>query len=103
MSPSEASRSVNSRLIAISQLACVVLFGVLLVHPWQATSAAVGAAFILACAAFGVSALSIARATDGLLRLVFAAFALLALVAGIGELAIIVVPGRTTLPGLQDA
>jgi len=33
MSSTEAARRVNARLIAISQLACVFLFGVLIVEP----------------------------------------------------------------------
>jgi two-component system NtrC family sensor kinase len=47
-----APASLTFRLIALSQLACVVLFGVLLLRPRQATTPILGAAFVLACAAF---------------------------------------------------
>jgi two-component system NtrC family sensor kinase len=99
----DAPGSLNSRLIALSQLACVVLFGVLLVRPWQATDPALGVIFIFACAAFSGAAASVARTTRGLLRAVLAAFALLALLAGVGELTIVLVPGSATLPALRDA
>ena len=75
--------SLTSRLIALSQLTCVVLFGVLLLRPWQATSPVLGAALMLACAAFGAAALSIARPSRGLVRVVFGAFALLAFGLGV--------------------
>ena len=53
-----APATLTSRLIACSQLACVVLFGALLFIPWQATSPVLGATFILACAAFVIASLS---------------------------------------------
>ncbi|MEP6731139.1 MAG: ATP-binding protein [bacterium] len=95
--------SRTSRLMACSQLACVALFGVLLLSPWQATSPALGSAFILACAAFGVAASSIALSASGLVRLVFGAFALLALLLGASELWLLVSPFATAPLGLQDA
>jgi two-component system NtrC family sensor kinase len=98
-----APASLTSRLIASSQLACVVLFGVLLARPWQATSPALGAALVLACAAFAAAAISIAMAARGQVRAVFAAFALLALGLGLGELWILAAPGTLVLSGLQDA
>ncbi|MEO6528509.1 MAG: ATP-binding protein [Gemmatimonadaceae bacterium] len=103
MSSPDAPRSLNSRLIALSQLTCVVLFGVLLVRPWQATSPTLGAFFILACVTFSAAALSIAHATHGVLRIVFGAFALLAILSGIGEIAVILVPGSVYFPALRDA
>ena len=96
-----APRSLNSRLIALSQLAGVVLFGALLLQPWQATNPVVGTIFILACAAFAAAAISVARATAGPLRPVFGAFAVLSLSVGIGELALITVPGTTALAGFS--
>jgi two-component system, NtrC family, sensor kinase len=98
-----APRSPSSRLIALSQLACVVLFGALLLQPWRATDPLLGSIFIFACATFAASAISVARRTAGLLRVVFAAFALLAITAGAGELAVILVPSTTALGGLQKA
>src|SRR5215210_5660262 len=103
MTSTAAPRTLNSRLIALSQLACVVLFGALLIHPWRASSPALGAVFIMACATFAAAAVAVARATLGSLRIVFGAFAVLALGVGIGELATIVVPGTTALRGLQEA
>jgi hypothetical protein len=99
----DAPRSLNSRLIALSQLACVALFGALLIRPWQASSPALGATFIVACAAFSAAALSVTRTTRGLLRVVFAAFALLALLAGFGELALMLAPGIAAFSALRDA
>jgi two-component system, NtrC family, sensor kinase len=98
-----APASVTSRLIALSQLACVVLFAVLLLRPWQATAPALGAAFVLACAAFAVAALSIALPARGLERSVFGAFALLAIALGLGELWLVASPATTLLQGLREA
>ncbi|MEO7455457.1 MAG: ATP-binding protein [Gemmatimonadaceae bacterium] len=98
-----ASATRTSRLIACSQLACVVLFGVLLLTPWQATSPAPGAALILAFAAFAIAAVSIAITARGLIRVVFSAFALLAVLLVAGELWMLVAPGSTLALGLQDA
>ena len=95
--------SLNSRLIAASQLGCVVLFGVLLVRPWDATEVPLGLAFTLAMSLFGTAALSIARATRGVVRWVFAAFAALALGLAAGELWILAMPGTHVLLGLQVA
>jgi two-component system NtrC family sensor kinase len=92
-----------SRTIAISQLVCVVLFGMLLLRPWQATDAPVGATFLLACAAFAAAAISIVRSARGLVRVVFAAFAIVALALGVGELAIMTSSVGSALPGLREA
>ena len=103
MVSSAAPRTVNSRLIALSQLACVALFGALLVQPWRASSPVLGTVFIVACATFAAAAISVARTTAGSLRVVFGAFAVLALSIAIGELAIIVLPGAMVMGGLQEA
>ena len=103
MDTSAAPRSLNSRLIALSQLACVVLFGALLIQPWRASSPVLGAVFIFACATIAASAISVARTGGGSLRIVFGAFAVLALCLGVGELAIILVPDTTVMRGLQEA
>ena len=81
-----ALATLISRLIACSQLACVVLFSVLLLGQWRSTSPEFGAAFILAAAAFCIAALAIAWGAHGVVRVVFGAFALLALALGVGEL-----------------
>ena len=81
----------------------MVLFGALLVQPWRASSPALGAIFIFACATFAASAISVARTAGGSLRIVFGAFAVLAMWVGLGELAIVLVPGSTLMRGLQEA
>ncbi|MDF2774535.1 MAG: sensor protein, partial [Geminicoccaceae bacterium] len=93
----------DPRLIALSQLACVVLFGALLIEPWRASSPVLGAVFIFGCATFAVSAISIARTAGRSLRIVFGAFAVLAICVGFGELAIILVPDATAMGGLRQA
>jgi two-component system NtrC family sensor kinase len=103
MDSSAAPRTVNSRLIALSQLACVALFGALLVQPWRASSPVLGTVFIVACATFAAAAISVARTTAGSLRVVFGAFAVLALSIAIGELGIIVLPTAMVMGGLQEA
>jgi two-component system NtrC family sensor kinase len=103
MDSSAAPRTVNSRLIALSQLACVALFGALLVQPWRASSPVLGTVFIVACATFAADAISVARTTAGSLRVVFGAFAVLALSIAIGELGIIVLPTAMVMGGLQEA
>jgi two-component system NtrC family sensor kinase len=102
-SPATAPASLTSRLIAASQLACVALFGVLLVEPWDATALVPGLAFVLACSLFGAAAVAIASSTRGVVRWVFGAFAALAIVLGGGELWILAVPATTVLAGLQVA
>ncbi|MDB4898536.1 MAG: hypothetical protein JWN53_344, partial [Gemmatimonadetes bacterium] len=64
-----APASLTSRLIASSQLACVVLFGVLLASPWNAASPPLGAALILACVVFGAAAIAITRSSRSAVRL----------------------------------
>jgi hypothetical protein len=103
MAASAAPRGIDSRLIALSQLACVVLFGALLIQPWRASSPVLGAVFIVACATFGASAISVARVTAGPLRVVFGALAVMALSVGIGELSLILDPRTTAMGGLQEA
>ena len=102
-SASSAPATIISRLIACSQLSCVVLFGVLLFHPWQATAPALGSALILASVAFAAAAIFIARGAHGLVRVVFGAFALLALLLAAGELWLLLAPASSTMLGLQDA
>jgi len=102
MLASLTSATRTSRLIACSQLACVVLFGSLLLVPWQALSPTLGATFILACAAFALAAVSIARGTAGLMRVVFVAFALLATLAGLGEAWLLAVPASPMFLALRE-
>lgn len=98
-----APASLTSRLIAASQLACVVLVAALIARPWDARSIPLGAALILACLLFAAVAVAIARSARGLVRVVFAAFAVLALGIALGELWILVTRSATALPALQLA
>jgi two-component system NtrC family sensor kinase len=98
-----APATLTSRLIACSQLCCVLLFGVLLLWPWQSTSPALGTAFIVASAVFAAAAVSIARGARGLVRVVFGAFALLSAAMCIGELWQLAVPSSAGVLGLHDA
>src|SRR4051794_20868882 len=98
-----APASLTSRLIACSQLACVVLFGALLLTPWQPTSPTLGAAFMLACAAFAIASISVAVNAGGFVRVAFGAFALVALSLGVGELWLLISPFTTITLGLRDA
>ncbi|MES2177422.1 MAG: ATP-binding protein [Gemmatimonadota bacterium] len=98
-----APATLISRLIACSQLACVVLFGVLLLGPWQATAPPLGAAFVLACVAFAIASGVIVWSSRGIVRVVFGSFALLATLLGVGELWLLLSPASTVLLGLQEA
>ena len=98
-----AASSRTSRLIASSQLACVVLFGALLARPWQASSPLLGGALVIACVMFAAAAVCIALAASGEVRVVFGAFALLAAGVALGELWILASASTTLLGGLQDA
>ena len=102
MLASLTSATRTARLIACSQLACVVLFGSLLLAPWRALSPTLGATFILACAAFALAAVSIARGTAGLMRAVFIAFALLATLAGLAEGWLLAMPASPMFIALQE-
>ncbi len=95
--------TLTPRLIACSQLACVVLFGALLFAPWKATSPALGAILILACAAFAVAALSIARGAQGIVRVSFGAFAALAMLIGFDELWTLFAPAPAMSAVLSNA
>ncbi|CAN5898050.1 response regulator [soil metagenome] len=94
--------TLTSRLIACSQLACVVLFGALLFAPWQATSPALGATLILACTAFAIAALSIARGAHGIVQVTFGAFAALAMLIGFDELWTLAAPAPAISSALQN-
>ncbi len=96
-------RPLVSRLIACSQLTCVVLFGVLLLRPWQAGVPALGAAFILACVAFAIAAIAISRDAAGLVRVVFGSFAALAFALAVSEVWLLLFPRATQPLGLQEA
>jgi len=66
MASPEAPHSSRFRLLALSQLACVALFGALLVKPWQPSSLVQGAIYVIACATFAAAAIAVAYGTHAL-------------------------------------
>ena len=66
MASPEAPRSPKFHLLALSQLACVALFGALLIKPWQPSSPVQSAIFIIACTTFAAAAISVAYGTYAL-------------------------------------
>ncbi len=98
------SAGLTPRLIAISQLACVVLFGVLLLMPFGAGAPGVTATFALACLAFAVASIQVARSSAATVRAVFAGLAALSLALALGELWLLAsFPVTRAVQGLQDA
>lgn len=74
-----------SKLVALSHLACVATFGVLLFTPWQSAGGLVEAAIVVCFGAFCAAALAIARQARGVHRLVFGAFGALAFLVALAE------------------
>ena len=101
--PTHRAATLTSRLIALSQLACVLLFGILLLRPWQPTAPVLGGAFASANLAFALAAISIARPARGAQRIVFGAFALLTLALAAGEIWLVLAPSTAPAWGLRDA
>ena len=61
----ETSNQLTQRLFALSQLSCVVLFGVLLLRPPKSTSLTLGIAFLVSCASFAAAVVaSVARRAE---------------------------------------
>jgi two-component system NtrC family sensor kinase len=81
-----------SKLVALSHLACVVTFGVLLFEPWHEAGRVVEAAIIVCFGAFCAAAIAIAAQARGVHRLVFGAFGALASLVAATEGAHLVFP-----------
>ena len=62
-----------------------------------------GSALILACGAFAIAAVSIGSAAHGLVRVVFGAFATLAVGLGVGEVWLLMTPYSVAMESLQEA
>src|SRR3712207_2780808 len=84
------------RAVAVSHLACVATFGVLLFEPWHAAGRLVEGAIVVCFGAFCVAALSIAAQARGVHRLVFGAFGVLALLVAVAEGAHLLFPRAIT-------
>ena len=85
-----------NKLVALSHLACVATFGVLLFEPWHAAGRLVEAAIVVCFGAFCAAALAIASQARGVHRLVFGAFGVLSCMVAAAEGAHLVVPRAVT-------
>src|SRR5687767_6542585 len=74
-----------SKLVALSHLACVVTFGVLLFKPWHSAGGLVEAAIVVCFGAFCAAAVAIAWQARGVHRLVFGAFGMFAFLVALAE------------------
>src|SRR5919199_269766 len=92
-----------NRLIAISHLACVVTFGVLLFKPWHEAGRLVEAAIAVCFGTFCAAAIAIAAQARGLHRAVFGAFGALALLVSAAEAVHLVLPRSITRPTIHAA
>src|SRR5918999_1250442 len=85
-----------SKLVALSHLACVATFGVLLFTPWQSAGGLVEAAIVVCFGAFCAAALTIARQARGVHRLVFGAFGAVSCLVAMAEGAHLFFPWAVT-------
>jgi two-component system NtrC family sensor kinase len=74
-----------NKLVALSHLACVATFGLLLFKPWHAAGRLVEAAIVVCFGAFCAAALAIAAQARGVHRLVFGAFGVLSFLVAAAE------------------
>jgi two-component system NtrC family sensor kinase len=94
-----------AKLVALSHLACVATFGVLLFKPWHAAGRLVEGAIVLCFGAFCAAALAIALHARGVHRLVFGSFGALALLVAAAEGAHLLFPRaimRATVHAASD-
>jgi two-component system NtrC family sensor kinase len=94
-----------SKLVALSHLACVATFGMLLFRPWHAAGRLVEMAIVVCFGAFCAAALAIAGQARGVHRLVFGAFGALALLVATAEGAHLLFPRavmRATVHAASD-
>jgi two-component system NtrC family sensor kinase len=83
----------TTRLIALSQLACVATLGALLATSWRHQQQLLNAAFLASLVVFALAALGIASRTQRLPSLVFAAFSAAATLLVLAEAAAWFTPG----------
>ncbi|MFN2565706.1 MAG: ATP-binding protein [Gemmatimonadaceae bacterium] len=90
------STADTAKLVALSHLACVATFGMLLFEPWHAAGRLVEAAIVVCFGAFCAAALAIAAQARGVHRLVFGSFGALALLVAAAEGAHLLFPRALT-------
>ena len=74
-----------NKLVALSHLACVATFGLLLFKPWHAAGRLVEGAIVVCFGAFCAAALAIASQARGVHRLVFGAFGTVSCLVALAE------------------
>jgi two-component system NtrC family sensor kinase len=92
-----------NRLVALSHLACVATFGMLLFKPWHAAGRLVEGAIVVCFGAFCAAALAIAAQARGVHRLVFGAFGALAFLVAAAEAAHLIIPRLVTRATVHSA
>ena len=85
-----------NKLVALSHLACVATFGLLLFKPWHEAGRVVEGAIVICFGAFCAAALAIASQARGVHRLVFGAFGALSLLVAGAEGAHLLFPRAVT-------
>jgi two-component system NtrC family sensor kinase len=86
----------TDRAVAVSHLACVATFGLLLFKPWHSAGRLVEAAIVVCFGAFCVAAVSIAAQARGVHRLVFGSFGALSFLVAAAEGAHLLFPAAIT-------
>ena len=86
----------TDRAVALSHLACVATFGLLLFKPWHAAGRLVEAAIVVCFGGFCVAAASIAAQARGVHRLVFGSFGVLSFLVAAAEGAHLLFPAGIT-------
>ncbi|MDQ3997210.1 MAG: GAF domain-containing protein, partial [Gemmatimonadota bacterium] len=85
-----------AKLVAVSHLACVATFGLLLFKPWHEAGQLVEGAIVVCFGAFCAAAIAIAAQARGVHRVVFGAFGVLSFLVAAAEGAHLVVPRAVT-------
>src|SRR5918992_1144020 len=85
-----------SKFVALSHLACVATFGLLLFKPWHEAGQVVEGAIVVCFGAFCAAAIAIAAQARGVHRLVFGAFGVLSFLVAAAEGAHLVLPRAVT-------
>ena len=85
-----------NKLVALSHLACVATFGLLLFKPWHAAGRLVEGAIVVCFGAFCAAALAIASQARGVHRLVFGAFGTVSCLVAMAEGAHVLFPRAVT-------
>jgi two-component system NtrC family sensor kinase len=92
-----------NKLVALSHLACVATFGLLLFKPWHVAGRVVEGAIVVCFGAFCAAALAIAAQARGVHRLVFGAFGVLSFLVAAAEGAHLFFPHVVTRASVHAA